>query len=80
MKYLTLFLWLLIPLGFWQAAKTYGTPHLVVSYRFYDNGDVHNPWAHRRYTDCTYLGWHGLQRIAAPRARCPWVRIMKAGA
>lgn len=79
LKYLSLFAWLLIPLGIWQGAQTFGTPHLVVSYSFYNNGAVHNPHAHRRYIDCTYWGWTGLHRVPARHARCPWVRLLRSG-
>ena len=79
LKIVALFLWLLVPLGAWMALETWGTPHLVVSYRFYDNGDRYNPWAQRHYTDCAYWCVHGVIQIPAQDAKCPWVRMMKVG-
>ncbi len=78
MRIAALFLWILIPLAFWWAYATYGTPHIVTSYRFHDNGDIYNPRAHRRYIDCDYLGVHGWKTASAKDARCPWVRFFKA--
>lgn len=78
LKLLAFLAWLMIPLGLWYGVQTYGTPHLVTSYRFYDNGDRYNPWARRHYIDCSYLGIDGWVTVPARHARCPWVRILKA--
>ncbi|MEM7530454.1 MAG: hypothetical protein AAF416_22945 [Pseudomonadota bacterium] len=76
MKIAALFTWLLIPLGLWLAVTLWGTPHLVWSYRFYDNGDPHNPRAPRHYINCTYLGWAGAITVPADRGHCPWIRFL----
>lgn len=78
MRIAALFLWLIVPLGLWLAVALLGTPHLVVSYTFHDNGDVYNPRAHRHYITCTYWGWTGMHRVAAEHGQCPWVRFFKA--
>lgn len=78
MRYVALFLWVLVPLGLWLAVTLWGTPHVLGTYRFFDNGDRYNPWAHRRYIDCTYYGWAGIITVPARNARCPWVRVFKA--
>ena len=59
MRIASLFLWLLVPISLWAVITLWGTPHIVTSYRFHDNGDRWNPRAHRVYIDCTYWGWTG---------------------
>lgn len=48
MKYIALFAWLLVPLVLCGSMTLWGTPHLVVSYSYLDNGDRYNPGAKRR--------------------------------
>ena len=79
MRIAALFLWIVVPIGLWVGYTNYGTPHVVGTYRFYDNGDVYNPRAHRRYIDCTYYGWAGVITVPAIDERCPWVRFFKVG-
>lgn len=79
MKYAALFIWVLVPLGLWAVAILFGTPHIVGSYSFYDNGDPHNPRAPRRYIACTYHGMVGKITVPARDERCPWVRFFKEG-
>ncbi|MEJ8476643.1 hypothetical protein [Roseibium algae] len=78
MKHAVLFIWLIPVLGGWATVAFFGTPHLVVSYRFHDNGDRHNPLAARHYIDCTYLGWTGLQKVPARNGHCTCFRWFKA--
>lgn len=81
MRALALLLWLALPLAGYGVYQLYGTPHMIWSYRFVDNGDPHNPYLARHYTSCTYLGW-GPQMITRPAVdgRCPWVRFFAQGA
>lgn len=79
MRIAALFLWIIVPVGLWIVYTTYGTPHIVGTYRFIDNGDIYNPSAHRRYVDCTYYGWEGAITVPAIQERCPWVRFFGAG-
>lgn len=78
MKIAALFLWLALPMAGYAAYQTYGTPHMIWSYEFLANGDRFNPYAHRHYTSCTYVGW-GWNTVTTPAqsARCPWVRLLK---
>lgn len=78
MKYAGLFLWVLVPFGLWLAVSIWGTPHLVTSYRFHDNGARWNPQVHRVYIDCTYWGALGTVTVLAEQGRCPWIRFFKA--
>ncbi len=75
MRYIALFLWLIPPAALCLAIWLYGTPHVVLSYRFHDNGRQHDPLAHRVYISCDYLGWHGWRTVAAQNGECPWVRF-----
>lgn len=78
MRIASLFLWILAPLGLWLAITLFGTPHLVITYRFMDNGARYDPWVARRYIDCTYVGWTGAQTVYAIDENCPWIRFFKA--
>lgn len=80
MKHLSLFLWLIVPVGLWLVIALFGTPHLVVSYRFQDNGRIYDPFAPRIYTSCDYLGVNGWVTVHARHGKCPWLRLFKAGA
>lgn len=77
MRFAALFLWLVVPLSIWLAISLFGTPHVIGTYRFYDNGDRYNPYAPRRYIDCTYYGWSGTHTVSATNGACPWVRFFK---
>lgn len=79
MRIAALFLWILVPLGVWLAMALWGTPHVVVTYRFFDNGDVYDLRTERRYIDCTYFGWAGTITVPAMHEDCPWVQFFKAG-
>lgn len=78
MKMIQLFLWLLAPVALWLAITLWGTPHLVVGYRFHDNGDRYNPLVPRVYTSCSYLGVHGTVRVPAFDADCPWIVFLRS--
>ena len=79
MRTLALFLWLAVPVAGYAVYQTYGTPHMIWSYRFIDNGDRFNPYADRTYTSCTYFGWRWATVTKPAKAgRCPWVRFFKA--
>ncbi|MEP1520926.1 hypothetical protein [Ascidiaceihabitans sp.] len=79
MKSLALFLWLIVPAGVCLAIFLWGTPHVVLSYRFYDNGDAHNPLAARIYISCDYFGVSGWRTDAAHAGACPWIRFFRGG-
>lgn len=76
-KLVAFLLWLMIPLGLWLAMATWGTPHLVLSYRFYDNGRPYDPLTPRIYASCDYLGINGWVTVRATQGTCPWVRFFK---
>ena len=80
MKIAALFLWVLVPLGFWFAVTIWGTPHVTLTYRFFDSGDRWNPRAERVYIDCTYYGLAGTFTINAEHGTCPWIRFFKSEA
>jgi len=77
-KYAMLMLWVIVPMIAYGIYLTSGAPHLLVSYRYHDNGDVFNPLAARSYTQCSYVGW-GLSEITTlpVNGRCPLIRFFK---
>ncbi|MEM1410208.1 MAG: hypothetical protein AAGG79_05620 [Pseudomonadota bacterium] len=81
MKWFGLFAWLLVPLGLWLAVLVWGTPHIVVSYRFNvstgSSGNPHDPRVPRDYIDCTYWGLEGSITVPATDRRCPWIRMVR---
>lgn len=77
LKVLVFLIWLMIPLGLWLAVVTWGTPYLVLSYRFHDNGRPYDPMTPRVYISCDYLGLDGWITVPAQRGACPWVRFFK---
>ena len=78
LSYLSLGLWLLLPLAAYGVTLVWGTPHLIVSYTFYDNGRPYDPFADRHYTSCTFVGLTG-RSVTTPAdfGRCGWVRFFK---
>lgn len=80
MKSIALFVWLLVPAGLCLAVIFWGTPHLALSYRFYDNGDVYNPLATRTYISCDYLGLSGWHTVPATAGQCPWIKMFRTDA
>jgi hypothetical protein len=77
MKIVSLFLWLLVPLGAYGAYQTWDLPHGLWSYSFHANGAQYDLRVPRYYTSCTYLGWHGGVTRSAQNGKCPWVRFFK---
>ncbi|MEM7746194.1 MAG: hypothetical protein AAF409_21070 [Pseudomonadota bacterium] len=78
MKTASLFMWVLVPAALWAVLVIWGSPHIVLSYRFLDNGDRYNPLAERHYTECTYFGALGALPVPAEHGTCPWIRFFKA--
>lgn len=78
MRYAALLLWTLVPLALWIVVMVWGTPHVTLTYRFYDNGDRWNPRAERIYVNCTYYGYAGAITVPAENGWCPWIRFFRA--
>ncbi|KIC51050.1 hypothetical protein [Tateyamaria sp. ANG-S1] len=76
MRWAAMLLWIAVPFLAVAAHNTFGSPHLLFSYTFLDNGDAHNPTVARQYTSCTYYGWgwHTV-KTADQVGRCPIVRL-----
>lgn len=77
MKIAALFLWMIVPLSLWWGYATYGTPHVVATYRY--AGSTYLPPSERRYIDCDYYGLKGKVTVSALGGRCPLVRFFKPG-
>ncbi|MEM9061755.1 MAG: hypothetical protein AAGD13_14940 [Pseudomonadota bacterium] len=78
MRFASLFSWVLVPAALWAIFVIWGSPHIVLSYRFLDNGDRYNPLAKRHYTECTYFGALGALPVPAEHGTRPWIRFFKA--
>ena len=80
-RYAAMWLWLIVPAAIFMIYMLVGTPHLIISYSFLDNGRRHDPWAPRHYTSCTFIGFSG-QTVTVPAqgGKCGWVRFFHARA
>ena len=76
LPYAAMWLWVIVPVLVYVGYHMVGSPHMIWSYRFHDNG---NPWdlsVARTYTSCTYVGWGGNLVTTGPReGKCGWVRF-----
>lgn len=77
MRLATLFFWIALPISAYAAYNIFGLPHMIWSYRFFDNGGPANPAVRRYYTDCSFVGPYGVFTVPATRGRCGWVRFFK---
>ena len=77
MRLAALFLWIALPIAAYAVYGLYGLPHMIFSYRFYDNGDRFNPLAKRHYTQCTFVGPYGTFTVPASAGKCGWVEFFK---
>ena len=75
-RYAAIWLWLIVPAAIFAIYLLFGTPHMIISYSFLDNGRRHDPWAERHYTSCTFLAFSG-QTVTVParNGKCGWVRF-----
>lgn len=79
-RYAAMWLWLAAPAAVFAAYVAYGTPHMIISYTFHDNGRRFDPWAERHYITCTFVGWSGeFVTVGAHNGKCGWVRFFKSG-
>lgn len=79
-RYAVMWLWLAVPIGLFGIYVAYGTPHLIIGYRFLDNGNAYDPWRTRHYTSCSFVSYRGdLVKAPAVGGKCPWVRFFKSG-
>jgi len=76
MKYLALWVWLIVPITVWQVLDHYGTPHVMGGYRSVDPGGRHIPHHERYLITCTYYGWLGKLTLPSDFGACLWVRMM----
>ena len=78
MRHLRYFVWLVVPLGLWLGYKAYGLPHVIWSYTWLDQGQGYNPFAHRWYTKCIFIGPYGSVTTHPGNGRCGWVVLAQA--
>ena len=68
------FLWIPALAVFLIFGGALGRAHVIWSYDWRDNG-TYDPAAHRHYTRCTYVGWHGAITEYPTDGRCGWLRF-----
>ena len=76
--YLSMWIWIAVPVLLYIGWHTLGAPHMIWSYRFHDNGAPWDPTRARYYTSCTFIGPHGDFTVPARGGKCGWVRLFKA--
>ena len=74
---LSFLLWIIVPLIGYGTYLVVGDPYFIWSYDWRDNG-TYDPAAHRHYTRCTYVGWHGTITEYPTDGRCGWLRFGKS--
>ncbi len=75
MSFVRFFIWvgvLAAILFVWTGA---GSPYVIWSYSFRDNGDPNNPFAERYYTSCTCTNFRASITVPAEAGHCGWVRF-----
>lgn len=72
---LSYFVWVIVPVGLWLAYDTIGLPHAIWSYSWIDQGQGMDPFAHRTYTRCRFIGPYGQFDEPAEFGRCAWVKF-----
>ena len=78
LRYLSLVLWVAVPLLAYGAYSAYGLPHVIVSYSFANNGHSYDLSVSRHYLSCTFVGPYGVFTVPAEDGRCGWFRFFKA--
>lgn len=76
-KYASLLIWIICAAVIYGVYATQGLPHMIWSYKFYDNGDRYNPLTDRYYTSCTFAGPYGVYTLPANNGKCGWVRLFR---
>ena len=71
------FIWVVVPVALWLAFQAFGLPHVIWSYAWIDEGQGSDPFAHRTYTSCRFVGPYGEFDEAAANGRCGWVQFFK---
>jgi hypothetical protein len=74
---LSYFVWVIVPVGLWFTYDTIGLPHAIWSYSWIDQGQGMDPFAHRIYTRCRFIGPYGQFDQPAEFGRCAWVKFYK---
>lgn len=75
---LSYFAWLVVPLTLYGSVLAWGLPHGCWSYSWIDRGQGSNPFAHRYYTRCRYVGPYGAFDFHPSDGKCPWFRFYHA--
>ena len=71
------FVWIIVPLAVCGLYLLLGLPHIIWSRTWIDEGQGRDPFAHRHYTRCSYVGHYGSRSIAATNGKCRLVIFYK---
>ena len=71
------FIWIVVPIAIYLAFMAWGLPHFAWSYSWRDDGQGYDPFAHRWYVSCIYIGTYGSHRYIPRDGKCPWFRFYK---
>ena len=74
------FYWLIPTIILIMAYLTYGTPYVIWSYDWRNNGLGYSQIDQRYYTRCSYLGRKGLVTEYPTNGTCDWLRFPERGA
>ena len=74
---LVYYVWVIVPASLWLTYHLIGLPHVIGSYAWVDEGQGMDPFAHRHYTRCRFVGPYGQFELPAQQGRCGWVRFFK---
>lgn len=74
---LSYLVWVVVPAALWFTYQVAGLPHAIWSYSWIDEGQGYDPFAHRTYTRCSFVGPYGQFDLPAQNGRCGWVRFFK---
>lgn len=69
------FIWTVIPVILLLTYLSLGLPHMIWSYSWFDEGQGYDPFAHRTYTRCTFIGPYGAFTTHPNNGRCEWFRF-----
>ena len=73
---LSYFVWIIPAVLLYALAGTIGAPHVIWNRTWIDRGQGYDPFAHRTYVRCSYLGAQGEVWLPAESGRCALVRFL----
>ena len=72
------FIWIIGPVLIYGGYLAWGLPHIAFNYTFRNDGQGYDPYAHRWYLECEYIGSYGSHMYYPTDGKCPWFRFYKS--